>query len=101
MVLPATGLVFGVAGECEQVLALAGIQPERIRNRDQHTGRGPGLASSKITPFLWAAILLAWTVAYGARQKKKGESMAAAGEVPVTSQVRPPSPDITKATDRT
>jgi hypothetical protein len=62
---------------------------------------GTALASSKITPFLWAAILSAWTVAYGARQKKKGESMAAAGEVPVTSQVRPPSPDITKATDRT
>jgi hypothetical protein len=45
MILPATGLVFGVAGECEQVLALAGIQPERIRNRRQHTGRGPGLAA--------------------------------------------------------
>ena len=45
VVLPATGLVFGVAGECEQVLALVGIQPERIRYRGQHTGRGPGLAA--------------------------------------------------------
>jgi hypothetical protein len=66
-----------------------------------NTSTGTALASSTITPFLWAAILSAWTVAYGARQKKKGESMAAVGEVPVTSQVGPPSPDITKATDRT
>jgi hypothetical protein len=45
VVLPATRLVFGVAGECEQVLALVGIQPERIRDRGQHAGRGPGLAA--------------------------------------------------------
>jgi hypothetical protein len=45
VVLPATGLVFGVAGEREQVLALVRIQPERIRDRGQHTGRGPGLAA--------------------------------------------------------
>src|SRR6266516_4847326 len=45
VVLPATGLVFGVAGEREQVLALVGIQPKRIRNRGQHTGRRPGLAA--------------------------------------------------------
>src|SRR6185503_4903696 len=40
-----TGPVVGVAGECEQVLALVGIQPERIRDCRQHTGRGPGLAT--------------------------------------------------------
>ena len=45
VVVPATGLVFRVAGEREQVLALVGIQPERIRDRRQHTGRGPGLAA--------------------------------------------------------
>ena len=45
VVLPAAGLVFGVAGECEQALALVGIQPERIGDRGQHTGRGPGLAA--------------------------------------------------------
>jgi ABC-type uncharacterized transport system permease subunit len=33
MVLPVTGLVVRVAGEREQVLALVGIQPERIRDR--------------------------------------------------------------------
>jgi len=37
--------LIGVAGECEQVLALVGIQPERIGDCRQHTGRGPGLAA--------------------------------------------------------
>jgi intracellular septation protein A len=46
-----------------------------------HTSTGTALASSKVTPFLWAAILSAWTVAYGAHHKKKGERLAAA-EVP-------------------
>jgi hypothetical protein len=45
VIFPAAGLVFGVAGECEQVLALVGIQPESIRDRGQHTGRGLGLAA--------------------------------------------------------
>ena len=43
-----------------------------------NTSTGTALASSKVTPFLWAAVLSAWTVAYGARHKKKGERMAAA-----------------------
>ncbi len=67
-----------------------------------HTSTGTALASSKVTPFLWAAILSAWTVGYGARQKKKGERMAAAtGEVTEASAVQPSSPEITKATDLT
>jgi hypothetical protein len=37
---------------------------------------GTALASSKVTPFLFAAILSAWTVAYGAHHKKKGERAA-------------------------
>ena len=44
-----------------------------------HTSTGAALASSKVTPFLFLAVLPAWTVAYGARQKKKGERLAAAG----------------------
>jgi hypothetical protein len=44
---------------------------------------GTALASSKVTPFVFAAIFSAWTVAYGTRQRKKGERMAA-----VTSQIR-------------
>ncbi len=64
-----------------------------------NTSTGTVLASSAVTPFLCAAILSAWTVAYGARHKRKGERMAAAtGESPGTS---PPSPDITKATGLT
>ena len=43
--LPAPGLVAGVAGECEQVPAFVGVQPERVGDRGQHTGRGPGLAA--------------------------------------------------------
>ncbi len=56
------------------------------------TSTGTALASSNVTPFLWAAILSAWTVAYGARQKKKGERMAAASTGPGTSPAEPPAP---------
>lgn len=67
-----------------------------------NTSTGTALASSKIMPFLWGAVLSAWTVGYGARQKKKGERMAAAtGEVPAVSRVLSPSPDATKASDLT
>jgi hypothetical protein len=38
---------------------------------------GTALASSKVTPFVWVGILSAWTVGYGARQKKKAERVAA------------------------
>jgi hypothetical protein len=64
-----------------------------------NTSTGTALASSKVTPFLWAAIFSAWTVAYGVRQKAKGERLAAAAasEAPGTSQV-PPSPETTQAT---
>jgi hypothetical protein len=43
-----------------------------------NTSTGTALATSKATPFIWAAVLSAWTVAYGARQRKKGERLAAA-----------------------
>jgi hypothetical protein len=49
------------------------------------TSTGTALASSKVTPFGWVAVLSAWTVAYGARQKRKGEQQAAASETPGTS----------------
>lgn len=47
-----------------------------------NTSTGTALATSKVTPFLWVAILSAWTVAYGTRHKKKGERLAATSEVP-------------------
>ena len=69
-----------------------------------NTSTGTALASSKVTPFLWAAIMSAWTVAYGAHHKKKGERMAAAAatsEIPGPSRTHPLSPETTKATDLT
>lgn len=63
---------------------------------------GTALASSKITPFLFAAILSAWTVAYGAHHKKKGERAAAAtSQIPGSSHVSPASAEVTKAPDLT
>jgi hypothetical protein len=62
---------------------------------------GTALASSKVTPFVFAAIFSAWTVAYGTRQKKKGERLAAAGQIPGPSHVSPASPEGMRATDLT
>jgi hypothetical protein len=39
---------------------------------------GTALASSKVTPFVFLAVLSAWTVAYGAHRRKQGERLAAA-----------------------
>jgi hypothetical protein len=41
------------------------------------TSTGTALAISNVTPFIWVAVLSAWTVAYGTYRKKKGERMAA------------------------
>jgi hypothetical protein len=45
------------------------------------TSTGTALASSKVMPFIWGAILSAWTVAYGAHHKKKGERLSATGQL--------------------
>jgi hypothetical protein len=45
-----------------------------------NTSTGTALASSKVTPFVFGAILSAWTVAYGTHRRKKGERMAAAAD---------------------
>ena len=64
-----------------------------------NTSTGTALASSKVTPFLWAAILSAWTVGYGARQKKKGERMAATtSETPGPGLAQSPSASAPKIT---
>ena len=57
-----------------------------------NTSTGTALASSKVTPFLWAAILSAWTVAYGAHHKKKGDRMAAASVDRGTTHTTPHGP---------
>ena len=67
-----------------------------------NTSTGTALAISKVTPFLFAAIMVAWTIAYGTHHKKKGERMAAAAsQVKEASPAQPPSPKITGAPDHT
>jgi hypothetical protein len=55
------------------------------------TSAGTALALSNLTPFIWVAVLSAWTVAYGAYRKKKGERTAAAAG-PARDDPRPVSP---------
>ena len=43
-----------------------------------NTSAGTALVISKATPFVFFAALSAWTVAYGAHHRRKGERMAAA-----------------------
>jgi hypothetical protein len=67
-----------------------------------NTSTGTALAISKVTPFLFVGIMVAWTLAYSSHQKKKFERIAAAtGEVKEENHVRPPSPEITQAADHT
>lgn len=62
---------------------------------------GTALAISKVTPFVFLASLSAWTVAYGAHHRKKGERMAAAsGAAKEASHAQPPSQEITRAADQ-
>lgn len=63
-----------------------------------NTSAGTALAISKVTPFLFVAIMVTWTVAYGRHHRKKGERMGfVIDEVKESSQVPPPSPEITQA----
>ena len=43
---------------------------------------GTALSLSKITPYIWISIFMAWTVAYGRYQAKKGQRMMAAAADP-------------------
>jgi hypothetical protein len=42
-----------------------------------NTSTGTALAISKVLPYVVAALLVAWTVGYGRRQKRRGEALAA------------------------
>jgi hypothetical protein len=44
----------------------------------EHTSTGTALASSKVTPLIFAAVLGTWTALYGRQQRRKGERQAAA-----------------------
>ncbi|MGH3179381.1 MAG: VC0807 family protein [Streptosporangiaceae bacterium] len=48
-----------------------------------NTSPGTALAISNVTPFVWGGAFAAWTVAYGAHQKRKNDRLAAmaTGEV--------------------
>lgn len=66
-----------------------------------NTSAGTALAISKVTPFVFLAFLSAWTIAYGAHHRKKGERMAAAsGAAKEASHPQPPSREITRAADQ-
>jgi len=43
-----------------------------------NTSAGTALAVSKVTPFLFAGVMMAWTFGYGAYRKKKAERLTAA-----------------------
>jgi hypothetical protein len=82
--------VWGVAFLIEAALRVAIVY---------NTSAGTALAISKITPFVFVAIMSAWTIAYGARQKKKGERMAATVGGEWKRAMQAPSPESTKLTD--
>lgn len=64
------------------------------------TSPGTALAISQVTPFAWVGALSAWTVAYGTRQRKKGERTAAA-QMSQASQADSPSAEVTRSADHT
>jgi predicted lysophospholipase L1 biosynthesis ABC-type transport system permease subunit len=66
-----------------------------------NTSTGTALASSKVSPFVFAAVLSAWTVAYGTHQKRKGERRGNMSQIPAPGHVAPASPEVTKAPDLT
>ena len=68
-----------------------------------NTSTGTALSLSKVMPYIWVGIFVAWTVAYGRYQGKKGERMlaaAAAVEGPGTSDADPQPADIAKTADQ-
>ena len=70
-----------------------------------NTSTGTALSLSKVMPYIWVGIFVAWTVAYGRYQGKKGGRMmaaaaAAAVEGPGTSDADPQPADVTKAADQ-
>jgi len=58
-----------------------------------NTSTGTALAISKVLPFVWAAIFCAWTFAYGAQQKRKGERLEAAATAAEAASAASPASD--------
>ena len=71
-----------------------------------NTSTSTALSLSKVMPYVWVGIFMAWTVAYGRHQKKKGQRIMAAAaataavEGPGTSHADPQPADITKTADQ-
>jgi hypothetical protein len=67
-----------------------------------NTSTGTALSLSKVTPYIWVGIFVAWTVAYGRYRRKKGERTlaAAAVEGAGTSDADPQPADLTKTADQ-
>ena len=71
-----------------------------------NTSTSTALSLSKVTPYIWVGIFVAWTVAYGRYQRQKGQRIMAAAaataavEGPGTSDADPQSADITKIADQ-
>jgi hypothetical protein len=71
-----------------------------------NTSAGTALSLSKITPYIWVGIFVAWTVAYGRYQRKKGQRImaataaATAAEGPGTSDADPQPADIARPPTR-
>ena len=63
----------------------------------ENTSTGTALAMSKVMPFVFAAVLTVWTVAYGAYQKKMGERRGEMSQVPEPGRVTSGSTDVTRA----
>ena len=64
-----------------------------------NTSTSTALSLSKVTPYVWVGIFVAWTVAYGGYRGKKGQQImaaAAASEGPGTSDTDPQPTDITQ-----
>jgi intracellular septation protein A len=66
-----------------------------------NTSTGTALAISKVTPFVFVGILLAWTFAYGRHHRKRADRMVAAGDLMLPNQAQSPALKVTQATDQT
>jgi len=69
-----------------------------------NTSTSTALSLSKVMPYIWVGIFVAWTVGYGRYQEKKGERMMAAAAAavagPGTSDADPQPADIMKTADQ-
>ncbi len=69
------------------------------------TSTNTALAVSKVMPYIWAGVFMAWTVGYGKYQGRKGQRMmaaaaAAAAEGPAPSDADPQPADIASTADQ-